>query len=199
MQKMYGHQAHAIILTWLHNDITTSTDSQFDQEQIGQKLCDKILQDPTWLDQNINWSQSQINTLKTFIESNLRKKNISKINNSQIAKIYLDYCNQLHEFSSQNTPAWWIGLKYFRTWFEKQLTKENLTKLQIGPLLEPLEFEFEIQQEEKSPKNLPPNIQNNYSLSNLPSGIQTLIDKHVDTFSSIPFGYQNNTRGITNL
>jgi len=194
MQKMYGHQAHAIILTWLHNDITTSTDSQFDQEQIGQKLCDKILQDPTWLDQNINWSQSQINTLKTLIESNLPKKKISKINNSQIAKIYLDYCKQYTNFHLKNTPAWWIGSSTLEHKLEKQLTKENLTKLQIGPLLEPLEFEFEIQQEEKNLLKICHQIsKNNYSLSNLTSGIQTLIDKHVDTFSSIPFGYQNNT------
>jgi len=191
MEKIYGTRAHATVLTWIGDDITTSTDSNEEFEKIGKIIVDKSLLDKKWLNGIIEWSEKQKNELKIFIEDSFPINNLFSLSNKNIADNYFEYYKKYRNFHLNNTPSWWIGSSILENRLDEYVQKGEISKNDLAILIEPLEYFFDLNNEEKEIIEIAVMLKKikNISEENIPEDVDKLLNKHVESYSSIPFAY----------
>jgi phosphoenolpyruvate synthase/pyruvate phosphate dikinase len=191
MKKIYGYRAHATILTWVGDDITTSTDSFEDAEKIGEMIISKSLSDKNWLNELIEWSEKKKNSLRDFIEKELSSQDLSSLTNIEVAKKYFKYYKMYRNFHLKNTPSWWLGTPILERELDKYVQEKDISKENLGILLESLNYSFDLNKEEMSLLEIATKLRGieNLSENNLPKEVKKLLSLHIKDYSSIPFAY----------
>ncbi|MFW5847213.1 MAG: PEP/pyruvate-binding domain-containing protein [Nanoarchaeota archaeon] len=187
MQKVFGYRAHATILSWVGDDFMFLTDCFEDVKKIGEEIITKSLSTDDYLNGLISWSEKQKNVLKNFIEKNLSSQNLSLFDNQEVAKQYFKYYQKYRNFHLKNTPSWWLGAQILQRELDMYVQNKIISKMDLGILLQSVDYSFEFDEEEKSLLKLA--IKLNDLNNNSSENFEKLLDKHVKEYSSIPFGY----------
>jgi len=194
MEELYGWRAHATIYTWVGDDITTSTDSFEDAEKIGEIIIHKALSEKQWLDELIAWSEKRKNSLREFIEKELSRESLPSLSNDAIARKYFQYYRMYRDFHLKNTPSWWLGTLILERELEKYVKEGQISREDLGVLLEPVAYASEVRREEEELLRIAIKVWGRkLSESTLPEEVKSLLQRHVSEYASIPFGY---VRGV---
>jgi phosphohistidine swiveling domain-containing protein len=196
-RQIYGAKLKSAIYALYEQNIYILMETQADYEKFSHLLVNKFKKQSQYLGKLISWSEQQINSFYFSINKNLGAEIIEKLSNQEIAKHYLEYAKQYVAFHFRNTPAWWLGALAAEEELKKYL-QNNYPKRDVNVLLStiiaPLEYPTENFQEEMSLLSIAIKLQRQgiYKIKNyqtLPEKIKTELDRHIQQYSSLPFGY----------
>lgn len=198
-KKEYGDRITSFIQCITEEDSISIINSEDDYKRLGNLLVDKYFIIPGYLDDLIKWSEEKRNLLVDYIENNLGKSVIYKLDNIEIADRYIKYCELYRSYHLKNTPAWWVGAEALLVRVEKYFQENNIESIDqiIAQLIDVTEYEAENFKEELSILDIAGQLQAkgiarvSYEDLNNQSDIKIKFDRHIREFSAIPFGYNN--------
>ena len=195
--RKYGDRVNSLIYCFTEEDIIATINSNSDYERIGNLLIDKYFSKPDYLGNLIDWSEKNKNLLVNFINNNLGGGIIEKLNNEDIAKRYVEYCELYRAYHFENTPSWWIGSDFLLERVKDFLQKSKIDSVDsiAVQLTDATEYKTENFEEELSILEIARSLQENkvkkiddQTLESYPK-VKLDFEKHLYNFSSIPFGY----------
>lgn len=194
--KKYGFKVDFTAYAYTEEDLYALVSSKKDFEKFGRIMVKKFSNNPDYLKKLIKWSEKQRYTFIDFLKKNFPQSKIKKLSNKEIAERYKRYALLYRMFHVKNTPPWWCG-----TYQAEKELREYLAERKIANqdevfliIIESLEYQSENFQEEMSLLDIINKIREEKinkikSLNNLPFLINKELEKHIEEFSSIPFGY----------
>jgi phosphohistidine swiveling domain-containing protein len=196
--KLYGAKLKSAIFVIHNQDMNILMESQADYQKFSRLLVAKFKKQPHYLENLLNWSEAQLDSLRSFIDKNLGAEIISALSNEQIAVRYLKYVDKYLAYHLKNTPAWWLGAlaaeEELKKYLQNHYSDKNVDEL-LTLIIEPLEYQSENKCEELALLDLAANLRKFgfkkiNQINELPAKLRTQFLNHVFRYSSLPFGYK---------
>jgi len=196
--KDYGMPITSYIVVNTDEDLLAIIETENDFQEIGRRLAERFKHEPRYLKEVIKWCEEHKKMLRNYLQEKLNAQIIMTRSNVEIAKRYHEYVQLYREFHQRNTPPWLNGGEAAEKEVIAYLNKEKIKDADtvFATITENLEYESEAAAEERELLELCIKIQKAgiskvKSAQDLPNGLRKALQKHIDEYSSIPFGYNS--------
>jgi phosphohistidine swiveling domain-containing protein len=190
--KEYGQRLKINLQAYDEEKLYVSIGYKEDFERFGKYFVKRFLNEPLYLQKLVKWSEKNKDSLKKYLEDNF-SKDVEKLDSDKFWKRLNGYVKKYRHFNLINGPSWWMGSDPTAARLKRSLRRFKNADEIFEIITDPLEYKTENLLEElsilgiaifvkrKGIKKLSEKIRDN--------GARKMLDKHVDRFSYIPFGY----------